>query len=87
MEVVALKITDVEAQKKLLTLIEHVNKDNAAVRIASDRGDVVLLSAAEYFGLQETAYLFRSPASTRRLLDAYDQAVAGNYVEHELGRG
>ena len=76
-----MKITEVETQKKLLALIEHVNKDNTAVRIASDRGDVVLLSAAEYSGLQETAYLVRSPTNARRLLDAYDQAVAGSYVE------
>lgn len=35
---------------------------------------------------QETAYLFRSPANARRLLDAADAAGRGETAEHRLDR-
>lgn len=44
------------------------------------------MSADEYAAWQETAYLFRSPANARRLLDAYDRARAGESEEHDLDR-
>jgi len=34
----------------------------------------------------ETAYLLRSPANARRLLEGYAQAKAGQVEEHELDR-
>lgn len=36
----------------------------------SKNGHAVLISADEWEAWQETAYLFRSPANARRLLDA-----------------
>lgn len=36
--------------------------------------------------LVHSAYLFRSPANARRLLDAYDRARAGKTQVHELDR-
>jgi hypothetical protein len=35
---------------------------------------------------QETAYLFRSPANARRLLDAAEAAERGETAEHRLDR-
>ncbi|WP_420826562.1 type II toxin-antitoxin system Phd/YefM family antitoxin [Micrococcus luteus] len=40
----------------------------------------------EYAAWQETAYLFRSPANARRLLDAYERARARSVEEHALDR-
>lgn len=38
---------------------------------------VVMLSLDDYKALEETAYLLRSPANARRLLDAIDSLEAG----------
>ena len=48
--------------------------------------NAALMPAGEDAAWQETAYLFRSPANARRLLDAYDRARAGETEVHELDR-
>ena len=45
------------------------------------------MSSEDYEAWQETAYLFRSPANARRLLDAVDAPEAGQGEVHELDRG
>ena len=79
-----MSITASEARKRLFPLIEEVNDDRAAVEITSKRGNAVLMSADDYSAWQETAYLFRSPANARRLLDALESVERGEGVEHEL---
>lgn len=79
-------ITASEARKNLFPLIERVNDDRVPVEITSRRGDAVLLSRADYDGLQETAHLLRVPANARRLLESLQQAAAGEREEHELVR-
>ena len=76
-----------QARKMLLPLIERVNDDHDVVEIVSRKGSAVLMSAEEYAAWRETAYLFRSPANARRLLDAYERARAGQTEVHELDRG
>ncbi|WP_147918474.1 type II toxin-antitoxin system Phd/YefM family antitoxin [Ruania zhangjianzhongii] len=75
-----------EARKMLFPLIERVNQDRDAVEIVSRKGSAVLISADEFAAWQETAYLFRSPANARRLLDAYERARAGRTETHDLDR-
>lgn len=79
-------ITASEARRSLFPLIEQVNDDRSAVEITSRRGNAVLMSAEDYAAWQETAYLFRSPANARRLLDAAEAAERGDAVEHDLDR-
>lgn len=79
-------ITASEARKNLFPLIEQVNNDRTPVEITSKRGDAVLIGLDDYRALQETAYLLRSPANARRLLESLDQAQAGTVEEHELDR-
>lgn len=79
-----MSVTASEARRTLFPLIEQVNDDRTAIEITSKHGDAVLMAADEYAAWQETAYLFRSPANARRLLDAYEQARAGQYAEHQL---
>lgn len=81
-----MSISASEARKTLFPLIERVNADHDAVEIVSRKGNAVLMPADEYAAWQETAYLFRSPANARRLLDAYDRARAGKARVHELDR-
>ena len=76
-----------QARKMLLPLIERVNNDRDVVEIVSRKGSAVLMSAEEYAAWRETAYLFRSPANARRLLDAYERARAGQTEVHEVDRG
>jgi antitoxin YefM len=80
-------ITASEARQRLFPLIEKVNDDRTAIEITSKRGNAVLISADDYSAWVETAYLFRSPANARRLLDAAEAAERGDLVEHALDRG
>lgn len=80
-----MSITASEARRNLFPLIEQVNEDRTVVEIISRRGDAVLMSAADYAALEETAHLLRSPENARRLLAAYADAVAGrNLVDRDL---
>lgn len=81
-----MSITASEARKTLFPLIQQVNDDHVAIEIVSRRGNAVLMPAEEYAAWQETAYLFRSPANARRLLDSYERARTGRTEEHELDR-
>lgn len=40
------------------------------------RGSAALVSAEDYAALREGSYLLRSPANARRLLKAYENALA-----------
>lgn len=80
-----MSITASEARKGLFPLIKQVNEDHEAIEIVSKHGNAVLLSAEDYAALREGAYLLRSPANARRLLKAYENALAGQGVsEREL---
>lgn len=81
-----MSISASEARKTLFPLIEQVNDDRTAIEIVSRKGNAVLMPADEYAAWQETAYLFRSPANARRLIDAYERAAAGGTQTHELDR-
>ena len=79
-------ITASEARRNLFPLIEQVNDDRTPIEITSKRGDAVLIGLEDYRALEETAYLLRSPANARRLLESLDQAGTGARVVHELDR-
>lgn len=81
-----MSISASEARRTLFPLIESVNEDRDAVEIVSRKGNAVLMPADEYAAWQETAYLFRSPANARRLLDACERARVGNIEVHDLDR-
>ncbi|XBS80589.1 type II toxin-antitoxin system prevent-host-death family antitoxin [Glutamicibacter mishrai] len=70
----------------MFPLIERVNNDQEAIEIVSRKGNAVLMPADEYAAWRETAYLFRSPANARRLLDSYERVRNGARIEHDLDR-
>jgi antitoxin YefM len=86
MKEIPVAITASEARRALLQLIERVNDDCVPIEITSKCGNAVLMSANDYAAWQETAYLFRSPANTRRLLNAADATERGEIAEHQLDR-
>lgn len=79
-----MSISASEARSKLFPLIQQVNDDRTPVEITSRGGNAVLMAADDFSAWQETAYLFRSPANARRLLDAYERAKDGHVEEHAL---
>ncbi|MEU1386985.1 MULTISPECIES: type II toxin-antitoxin system prevent-host-death family antitoxin [unclassified Nonomuraea] len=79
-----MSITASEARRRLFPLIEEVNNDHTAVEIVSKSGSAYLVAAEEYEALRETAYLLRSPANARRLIESYQEAVQGRHERHAL---
>jgi len=79
-------ITISEARQRLFPLMEAVTDDRVPVRITSRKGNAVLVAEEDYDSLQETAYLFRSPANARRLLEADAALRRGEGIEVELDR-
>lgn len=71
-------ITYTAARENLAATMDRVCEDSEAVIITRNRDQaVVMLSMAEYQALEETAYLTRSPANARRLLDAVQSMEKG----------
>jgi antitoxin YefM len=80
-----MSITASEARKALFPLIKQVNDDHEAIEIVSKHGNAVLVSSEDYAALREGSYLLRSPANARRLLKAYENALANiNVSERDL---
>jgi antitoxin YefM len=50
------------------------------------KGNVVILSEAEFASWEETVHLLRDPANAARLLRSIHSADAGDLKEHELVR-
>ncbi|TVR15069.1 MAG: type II toxin-antitoxin system prevent-host-death family antitoxin [Planctomycetota bacterium] len=73
------------ARKNLAKTIETVISDHDPV-IITKKGDeaVVMLSLEDYESIQETAYLLRSNANARRLMESIEELESGGGSEHVL---
>lgn len=70
-----------EARARLAALIDRVTQDREKVIIKRrGRPDVALIAADELAGLEETAYLLRSPENARRLFEGIGRAQRGEGV-------
>ena len=64
-------VTYSEAHENLKAVLDKVVADRAPVMITRQRGEnVVLISASEWAGMEETLHLMASPANAKRLLEA-----------------
>jgi antitoxin YefM len=64
-------ITYTAARESLASTMDRVCLDHDPVMITRNRDQaVVMISLEDYESLEETAYLLRSPANARRLLDS-----------------
>ena len=61
-----------------------VNDREEVVVTRAGHEPVVILSLAGFESLRETAYLTRSPANARRLLDAMERLESGGGEKHDL---
>ncbi|MEU2180667.1 type II toxin-antitoxin system Phd/YefM family antitoxin [Streptomyces thermolilacinus] len=73
------------ARDELFSLMEQVNNDHEPVHITSRKGNAYLIAEDDFRGWQETAYLLRSPANARALMDSVAELDAGGGQVRNLG--
>lgn len=74
-----------ESRARYAEVLDGVTNDRDEVVITrAGHEPVVIVSLADYESLRETAYLMRSPANARRLLDAMERLEAGSGHQREL---
>ncbi len=74
-----------ESRARYAEVLDGVVNDREEVVITrAGHEPVVIISLEEYESLRETAYLFRSPANARRLLDAMERLEAGRGEAHDV---
>lgn len=73
------------ARANLAKTMEKVCNDHSPVIITrKSESPVVMLSLEDYQSMEETAYLLRSPANARHLLESIAELEAGKGTQHEL---
>jgi antitoxin YefM len=78
-------MTYTESRQRYAEVLNSVVDDHEEVVITrAGREPVVIVSLADYESLRETAYLLRSPANARRLLDAVERLAAGEGLIKDL---
>jgi antitoxin YefM len=78
-------VTYSEARENLKAIMDQASASRAPVLITRQRGEnVVMISAEEWAGMEETLHLMSSPANAKRLLDGIARLDAGQGEEHEL---
>ncbi len=65
-------------------LDEVVNNREETIITRAGHEPVVIVSLADYESLRETAYLLRSPANARRLLDSIENLENGGGTHRSL---
>ena len=79
-------VTYTELRQNLARYMDEAVESGAPLVITrqSGRGNVVMMSEAEFEGWQETVHLLRSPRNADRLLQSIAAADAGQTHAHEL---
>jgi antitoxin YefM len=74
-----------ESRARYAEVLDGVTNDREEVGITRAGHDpVVIVSLDDYESVRETAYLMRSPANARRLVDAMERLEAGHGAAHDL---
>lgn len=74
-----------DARQNLTSIMNEAIDDRIPILITRQKGiPCVLLSLDEYQSLEETAYLLRSPANARHLLDSINELNAGKGIERDI---
>ena len=81
-------ITYTAARENLASTMDSVCNDRDPVIITRNRNQsVVMLSLEDFDSLQETAYLMRSPANAKRLMESIAAAESGRVKKHKIDIG
>jgi antitoxin YefM len=74
-----------ESRARYAEVLDSVVNDREELVITrAGHEPVVLMSLADFESLRETAYLMRSPANARRLLDSMERLEGGRGERHDL---
>lgn len=74
-----------ESRARYAEVLDSVVDDREEVVITrAGHEPVVIVSLADFESLRETAYLMRSPANARRLLDSMERLEGGRGTVREL---
>jgi antitoxin YefM len=74
-----------ESRARYAEVLDSVVDDREEVIVTrAGHEPVVIVSLADYESMRETAYLMRSPANARRLLDAMERLESGGGEKHDL---
>ncbi len=74
-----------DSRARYAEVLDGVVQDREEVIITrAGHEPVVIVSLADFESLRETAYLMRSPANARRLLDAMERLEGGLGETHDL---
>ncbi len=74
-----------ESRRRYAEVLDSVVNDREEIVITrAGHEPVVIMSLDDFESLRETAYLMRSPANARRLLDAMERLESGDGETHEL---
>lgn len=78
-------ITYTAARENLASTMDRVCNDHDPVIITRNREQaVVMLSLEDYEALQETAYLLRSPANAKRLIESIESLNQGKGIRKTI---
>lgn len=78
-------MTYTESRRRYAEVLDDVVNDREEVVITrAGHEPAVIVSLDDYESLKETAYLLRSPANARRLLESIDELESGRGEEREL---
>lgn len=74
-----------ESRARYAEVLDAVVNDREEIVITrAGHESVVIVSLADFESMRETAYLMRSPANARRLLDAMERLESGGGETHAL---
>nr|WP_318382685.1 YoeB-YefM toxin-antitoxin system antitoxin YefM [uncultured Enterobacter sp.] len=74
-----------EARQNLSATMLKTVEDRAPILITRQNGEAcVLMSLEEYNSLEETAYLLRSPANAKRLMNAIESLRTGDGMTKDI---
>jgi antitoxin YefM len=74
-----------EARENLKKVMDKAVSDRAPVLITRQQGEnVVMISADEWAGMEETLHLMASPANAKRLMEGITELNAGGGEVHDL---
>lgn len=74
-----------ESRRRYAEVLDAVVDDREEIVITrAGHESAVIVSLDEYQSLKETAYLMRSPANARRLLESIERLESGGGEEHDL---
>ncbi len=80
------QVSYTDLRQNLARYINEAVESRAPILVTrqAGKGNVVILSEAEFEGWQETVHLLRSPANAKRLLQSIRAADAGAAKERDL---